>query len=58
MAKIVDMQGNPVTPDLKGYIVIKVDPRMEEDNIKLFIDEYLIQYLKELEVPYEEIYYQ
>lgn len=58
MAKIVDMQGNPVSPDIRGQIIINVDPAMGEDNIKLFIDEYLLQFLKDLEVPYEDIYYQ
>ena len=57
MAKIVDMQGNPVFPSIKGQIIINIDPAMGEDDINLFIDEYLLQFLKDLEFPYEDVYY-
>jgi hypothetical protein len=50
---IVDMQGNPVTnfaPSTKS-IEIVIDPRLEDERVEEFANNYLYPFLLNLEVP-------
>jgi hypothetical protein len=50
---IVDMKGNPVTNSapLTKSIEIVLDPRLEDDRVEEFANNYLYPFLLNLEVP-------
>jgi hypothetical protein len=50
---IVDMQGNPVTnfaPSTKS-IEIEIDPRLEDERLEDFVNNYLVPFMQQLQVP-------
>ena len=50
---IVDMQGNPVTdsaPSIKR-IEIFIDPRLEDERLEDFVNNYLVPFMTQLQVP-------
>lgn len=50
---IVDMQGNPVTnfaPSTKS-IEIEIDPRLENERLEDFVNNYLVPFMQQLQVP-------
>ena len=50
---IVDMNGNPVStfgPSEKN-IEIKIDPRLEDERLEDFVNNYLVPFMQQLQVP-------
>jgi len=50
---IVDMQGNPVTdsaPSIKR-IEIDIDSRLEDERLEDFVNNYLVPFMTQLQVP-------
>ena len=50
---IVDMNGNPVStfgPSEKS-IEIKIDPRLEDERLEDFVNNYLVPFMQQLQVP-------
>jgi hypothetical protein len=50
---ILDMQGNPVTdsaPSIKK-IEIDIDPRLEDERLEDFVNNYLVPFMNQLQVP-------
>lgn len=50
---ILDMQGNPVqdTGPSEKKIEILIDPRLENDRFEDFVNNYLVPFLQQLQVP-------
>lgn len=50
---IVDMQGNPITnfAPLTKSIEIEIDPRLEDERLEDFVNNYLIPFMQQLQVP-------
>lgn len=50
---IVDMQGNPVQSfaPLTKSIEIFVDARLEDERLEDFVNNYLVPFMQQLEVP-------
>lgn len=54
---ILNMQGNPVTdsdPSIKR-IEIYIDPRLENERLEDFVNNYLIPFMQQLQVPVTKI---
>ena len=50
---ILDMQGNPIqdsAPSIKK-IEIGIDPRLENERLEDFVNNYLIPFMQQLQVP-------
>lgn len=50
---ILNMQGNPVqdsAPSIKR-IEIDIDPRLEDDRLGDFVNNYLVPFMQQLQVP-------
>jgi len=54
---ILDMRGNPVTdsaPSTKR-IEILIDPRLEDERLEDFVNNYLVPFMNQLQVPVTNI---
>ena len=50
---ILDMQGNPIqnsVPSTKS-IEIEIDPRLEDERLEDFVNNYLVPFMQQLQVP-------
>ena len=54
---IVDMQGRPVTNLSRSVksIEIYVDPRLEDERLEDFVNNYLVPFMQQLQVPVTKI---
>ena len=50
---IVDMQGKPVQnfAPLTKSIEIEIDPRLEDERLEDFVNNYLVPFMQQLQVP-------
>ena len=50
---ILDMQGNPVQDSVPSTkkIEIFIDPRLEDERLEDFVNNYLVPFMNQLQVP-------
>ena len=54
---IVDMQGRPVSDfsPQKKTIEIDIDPRLEDERLEDFVNNYLVPFMQQLQVPFLKV---
>ena len=58
---IVNMKGEPVDGSQSSFtnrIVIDINPLLEKDRFKDFVENYLIPFMNQLQVPYTNVDYE
>ena len=53
---IVNMKGEPVLVPLVKSIEIEIDSRLENEKLKDFVNNYLVSFMKQLQIPVLKIY--
>ena len=48
---IVNMKGEPVLVPLAKSIEIEIDSRLENEKLKDFVNNYLVSFMKQLQIP-------
>ena len=48
---IVNMKGEKVLAPLTKSIEIEIDPRLENERLKDFVNNYLVPFIQQLQVP-------
>ena len=53
---IVNMKGEPVLAPLTKSIKIEIDSHLEDKILKDFVNNYLVSFMKQLQIPVLKIY--
>ena len=53
---IVNMKGEPVLAPLTKSIKIEIDSHLEDKKLKNFVNNYLVSFMKQLQIPVLKIY--
>ena len=48
---IVNMKGEPVLVPLAKSIEIEIDSRLEDEKLKDFVNNYLVPFMQQLQIP-------
>ena len=48
---IVNMKGEPVLVPLTKSIEIEIDSRLEDEKLKDFVNNYLVPFMQQLQIP-------
>lgn len=48
---IVNMKGEPILDPLTKSIEIEIDSRLEDERLKDFVNNYLVPFMQQLQVP-------
>ena len=53
---LVNMKGEPILDPLTKSIEIEIDSHLEDEKLKDFVNNYLVSFMKQLQIPVLKIY--